>query len=87
MLIMCSCTRHSIKTPKMGEKTSFSCVKYAFFGFNVFMWVSDCYLVVQSVLVIVSLEDLSSCSTLLFNELLEAFIYFFILLVFFMEVS
>ncbi|KAK7089141.1 hypothetical protein V1264_024986, partial [Littorina saxatilis] len=26
----------------MGEKTSFSCVKYIFFGFNVFIWLLGC---------------------------------------------
>ena len=39
-VLVCRCTRHPIKPPKMGEKTSFSCVKYVFFGFNVFIWVS-----------------------------------------------
>ncbi|XP_070199457.1 tetraspanin-4-like isoform X2 [Littorina saxatilis] len=37
-----SCTRHPIKPANMGEKISFSCVKYIFFGFNVFIWLLGC---------------------------------------------
>ncbi|XP_076471513.1 tetraspanin-4-like isoform X2 [Babylonia areolata] len=37
-----SCTRRSAKTAEMGEKKSFVCVKYVFFGFNIFIWLLGC---------------------------------------------
>ncbi|PVD33518.1 hypothetical protein C0Q70_04774 [Pomacea canaliculata] len=36
------CSRHLSKQPEMKEKTSFSVVKYIFFGFNVFIWLLGC---------------------------------------------